>query len=205
MKSYIYKIILNNNKSYIGLKISKTFNEYYMGSSANKQFWNDLKNIGMRDHIILEELEYTTKSQIIPVESKYIKENGIWPDSYNFSYFDNGKLVNSLEKYELMNSDDYKEYKKLYDKSRYEKNKEKIKNNVKRYRDSNKCNISKKKKEYRKRNIDTILEYDKKYKEIHKEEILLKNQEYKKKNYDTILKQNRDHQRKIRNKNMTEN
>jgi hypothetical protein len=198
MESYIYKITLKNGKSYIGFKIGKKFNDLYMSSSTNKQYWIDLKEYGIKEHVILEELEFKKKSSIISIESKHIKENGLWPDTYNFSYYENGKLVNTLKKYETMTKEDYKEYKKLYDKARYQKNKEKIKSKIKVYGEKNKETISKKKKEYRENNKEHIKEYMDKYREDHYCDILKKNQEYKKRHYEKILKNNREYQRKKR-------
>lgn len=170
MTGYIYKIILNNNKSYIGMKISQDFDEGYIGSSSNKAYWTDIDKYGIKEHANLGFFDINTRHELEIIESEYIKENGIWPDTYNYYYFNNNIRVSSLDKYEKMSKEDIKIVKSNYRKNRslyikqwkkgyYQKNKEVLSEKQKEYYQKNKEVISEKMKIYYKKNKNKWSEY----------------------------------------------
>ena len=81
--------------------------------------------------------------------------------------------------------------KKEYDKERYQKNKEKILEQHKRYRKENKEKILEQNKRYYKENKEKILEKNKRYRKKNKEKILEQTKGYYKENKEKISEQHK--------------
>lgn len=172
MKGYIYKITLNNDKSYIGMKLSEVFNESYLGSSRNKAYWSDLEKHGIKEHFVLDYFEVDSRGKLQDIESNYIKENGLWPESYNYCYFNSKEgMVSSLEKYDTLSILNAKQIKKAYDTLYNEMNKKKISDKAKKYREMNLEKIKISDRERYIKNKEYKLEYAKIYREEHKKEL----------------------------------
>lgn len=86
-----------------------------------------------------------------------------------------------------------KEYKKIYDKQYYEKNKDRIKDRIKRYLEDNKDIVKQRKKVYRTLNLEHIKQINKEYYEKNKKDILIKNKEYYEKNKNLISQRNKEY------------
>lgn len=170
MRGYVYKITLNNNKSYIGMRISDSFNHKYMGSSGNKSYWVDLKKYGIKEHTIIDFFNINKRHDLELIESEYIKKNGIWPDSYNYYYFENNKRVCSLEKYEKLTKEEIKlikieyrkqksDYIKEWKKTYYNENKDRLLGEMKDYYIKNKIYIDNRSNRYYLDNKDKWKKY----------------------------------------------
>ena len=56
-KGFTYEVILNNNKKYIGAKVGTPDEHpnYYGSSKEDSEYYQDLKNIGVKERIIIFE------------------------------------------------------------------------------------------------------------------------------------------------------
>ena len=85
MIGYVYKIILPNNKCYIGSKQSSFFDEKYWGSSCNHFYWEDLEKFGKEN--CKREILYEAESleDLLQKEQYYIEQHGLFPKTYNLT------------------------------------------------------------------------------------------------------------------------
>lgn len=173
MKAYIYKVTLNNDKSYIGMRISEEVDLEYLGSSFNRSYWIDMDNYGTKDIVVLHHGEFKTRKEIEVMEGQFIKENGLWPNSYNLYYLENGKFIKSLERFESWSKEEEREY-------------------YKRYREVNREKILEQNREYKKRNYEKILEQNREYHKKNKDALSIKHKEYHLANKEKINNRSRE-------------
>ena len=85
MIGYVYKIILPNNKVYIGSKQATQFDEKYWGSSCNHFYWEDLEKFGKENckHEIL--YEANSLEELLEKEQYFIEQHGLFPKTYNLT------------------------------------------------------------------------------------------------------------------------
>lgn len=85
MIGYVYKIILPNNKVYIGSKQAAQFDEKYWGSSCNHFYWEDLERFGKEN--CKREILYEANSleDLLQKEQFFIEQYGLFPKTYNLT------------------------------------------------------------------------------------------------------------------------
>ena len=85
MIGYVYKIILPNNKVYVGSKQAAQFDEKYWGSSCNHFYWEDLEKFGKEN--CKREILYEANSleELLEKEQCFIEQHGLFPKTYNLT------------------------------------------------------------------------------------------------------------------------
>ena len=165
-KGYIYKIVINN-LIYVGSCVDLqgrkiTHNFRLKDNERNHKLYQKCRenNINKIELILIEEYDYNDIIELRQKEQHYINELKANLNEKR-AYWGTGTIKEKQRQDRIDNPEKYKQY----DKNKYEKNKEKILEKAKIYRDINKDKIKENKKEYYKKNKEKKLERAKEKKE----------------------------------------